>query len=237
MAGGKEKDRFLFFKYIPPRKGEIPFKDKEYDVSGEEAEPVGEMSDFEQGINPDTPIEAEIPAEGEKPEHKGSLTEEENGEPEIDEESGEELIGDEVTEEEVTEEEVTEEEVTEEEPVEEYYEEEISQDQDSVSETEDSTSGEVSGDSEWLPGIPDFPECPEPPEIPEYPEPPGVPEGPCPENAVIHVIQAGDTFWKLSKKYGTTVEAITEANPDADPLNLQIGETICIPGGIPGAKG
>ncbi|PKM46288.1 MAG: hypothetical protein CVV03_05645 [Firmicutes bacterium HGW-Firmicutes-8] len=53
----------------------------------------------------------------------------------------------------------------------------------------------------------------------------------------MHVIQAGDTFWKLAKHYGTTVEAITAANPDVDPLNLQIGETICIPLGIPGAKG
>ncbi|PKM81464.1 MAG: hypothetical protein CVU89_09440 [Firmicutes bacterium HGW-Firmicutes-14] len=53
----------------------------------------------------------------------------------------------------------------------------------------------------------------------------------------MHVVKKGDTFWKLAKKYNTTVEAIVDANPDVDPLNLQIGQTICIPVGIPGAKG
>lgn|GEM_PF-2151557 len=91
-----------------------------------------------------------------------------------------------------------------------------------------------------VPDYPDIPECPEYPDIPECPEPPEEPEepeGPCPENAVMHVVKKGDTFWKLAKKYNTTVEAIVDANPDVDPLNLQIGQTICIPVGIPGAKG
>jgi nucleoid-associated protein YgaU len=94
-----------------------------------------------------------------------------------------------------------------------------------------------------LPECPEEPECPElppfpePPEGPEIPEEPEFPQGPCPENAMHHVIQAGDTFWKLAKVYGTTVESIVAANPDVDPLNLQIGDIICIPVGIPGAKG
>ncbi len=89
------------------------------------------------------------------------------------------------------------------------------------------------------------PECPVeppvegPPEVPECPElPPAPAPSPCPpENSVMHVVQRGDTYWKLAKRYNTTVEAIEAANPGVNPLNLQIGQTICIPLGIPGAKG
>ena len=42
-------------------------------------------------------------------------------------------------------------------------------------------------------------------------------------------IQKGDTFSALAERYGTTVDAIILANPDAQPENLQIGETITIP--------
>ena len=42
-------------------------------------------------------------------------------------------------------------------------------------------------------------------------------------------IQKGDTFYTLAERYGTTVEAITLANPEAQPENLQIGETVTIP--------
>ncbi|MBC7105124.1 MAG: DUF3794 domain-containing protein [Firmicutes bacterium] len=53
---------------------------------------------------------------------------------------------------------------------------------------------------------------------------------PCPPGAVIHhVIQPGDTFFKLARRYGTTVEAIMRANPGVDPMNLQVGQTIRIP--------
>jgi len=88
-----------------------------------------------------------------------------------------------------------------------------------------------------VPECPEMPEVPECPEVPEVPEVPSIPEGPCTGNGVMYVIVAGDTFWKLSQKYNTTVEAIVAANPMVDPLNLGIGETICIPTGIPGAKG
>jgi hypothetical protein len=57
---------------------------------------------------------------------------------------------------------------------------------------------------------------------------------PCPPGTVIdHVVQPGDTFYKLARRYGTTVEAIARANPGVDPMNLQVGQTIRIPCGDP----
>ncbi|MFA5880868.1 MAG: LysM peptidoglycan-binding domain-containing protein [Eubacteriales bacterium] len=162
MAGKKDNQRFLFFKYVPPKKGEQPLVEEEYskttgsETSTEWFGPPGCPDEPECPEVPEGPVEPEYPESPEFPE---------------------------------------------------------------------------------LPECPELPELPECPELPEVPECPEIPEGPCPENATMHVIQAGDTFWKLAKQYGTTVEAITAANPDVDPLNLQIGETICIPLGIPGAKG
>ncbi|MBZ4687842.1 MAG: hypothetical protein PWQ96_1833 [Clostridia bacterium] len=51
----------------------------------------------------------------------------------------------------------------------------------------------------------------------------------CPPSMKYHVVQKGDTFFKLAKKYNTTVEAIQKLNPGVDPKNLQIGQKIRIP--------
>ena len=48
---------------------------------------------------------------------------------------------------------------------------------------------------------------------------------------IEYTVKQGDTFWNLAKHYGTTVNAIQAANPDADPLNLQIGSKLIIPVG------
>ena len=53
----------------------------------------------------------------------------------------------------------------------------------------------------------------------------------CPFGTFPYTIKSGDTFYLLAKRFGTTVEAIQAANPGVDPLNLQIGSVICIPGG------
>lgn len=42
-------------------------------------------------------------------------------------------------------------------------------------------------------------------------------------------IRRGDTFWKLSRDYGTTPEAIAAANPSLDPMRLPIGARLRIP--------
>lgn len=46
---------------------------------------------------------------------------------------------------------------------------------------------------------------------------------------LLHRIQKGDTLYALAERYQTTVEAITLANPGAEPENLQIGASLVIP--------
>jgi len=45
-----------------------------------------------------------------------------------------------------------------------------------------------------------------------------------------HVIKKGDTLYDLSRKYHVKVSALILANPYVNIYNLQIGDTICIPG-------
>ena len=47
-----------------------------------------------------------------------------------------------------------------------------------------------------------------------------------------YIIQPGDTFYKIAQKYYTTVNAIVTANPNVDPINLQVGQEIIVPYGI-----
>ena len=47
--------------------------------------------------------------------------------------------------------------------------------------------------------------------------------------SLLYRVQKGDTFSALAERYGTTLEAITLANSDKNPENLQIGETITVP--------
>lgn len=39
---------------------------------------------------------------------------------------------------------------------------------------------------------------------------------------VIHIIQPGDSFYKLAQKYRTTVPDIMMRNPGVNPYNLQV---------------
>ncbi|MTI70791.1 MAG: LysM peptidoglycan-binding domain-containing protein [Firmicutes bacterium] len=47
-----------------------------------------------------------------------------------------------------------------------------------------------------------------------------------------YIIKPGDTLYNLANKYYTTVKKILIANPNLNPINLQIGEKIIIPYGI-----
>ena len=50
------------------------------------------------------------------------------------------------------------------------------------------------------------------------------------ENQVIfHTIQVGETLYKLSVKYGVSVERICRANPGLSVINFRIGQVIAIP--------
>lgn len=55
----------------------------------------------------------------------------------------------------------------------------------------------------------------------------------CPVGTTAYTIKSGDTFYLLAQRFNTTVEAIQQLNPQADPNNLQIGQIICIPGSGP----
>ena len=41
--------------------------------------------------------------------------------------------------------------------------------------------------------------------------------------------RSGDTLYSLARRYGTTVDALTRANPGIDPNSLRVGQLICIP--------
>lgn len=56
----------------------------------------------------------------------------------------------------------------------------------------------------------------------------------CP-GGTFYVIQPGDTFNALAARFGISPQAIANANPGVDPRNLQVGQTICIPGRGPSA--
>ena len=58
---------------------------------------------------------------------------------------------------------------------------------------------------------------------------PGAPPGACPPGTFAYTVQAGDTFFSLAQRFGTTVDAIMRANPGVDPNRLMIGQRICIP--------
>ncbi|MFP4016655.1 MAG: SPOCS domain-containing protein [Halanaerobiales bacterium] len=62
-------------------------------------------------------------------------------------------------------------------------------------------------------------------------------DGECPPSYVVYVVQAGDTLYKISRRYRTTVDALIQANPDIDSNNLRIGQKICVPSGIISPRG
>lgn len=57
----------------------------------------------------------------------------------------------------------------------------------------------------------------------------------CPIGSFAYVVRAGDTFGAIALRYGTTVGAITAANPGVNANSLQIGQTVCVPRENPNA--
>ncbi|MFD1956238.1 3D domain-containing protein [Paenibacillus thailandensis] len=53
--------------------------------------------------------------------------------------------------------------------------------------------------------------------------------GPAHGAASTYTTKDGDTFWKLAKQYGVTVNKLQEANPGVNPFNLYKGLKITIP--------
>ncbi len=48
-----------------------------------------------------------------------------------------------------------------------------------------------------------------------------------------YTIKKGDTLYSISRQYRVPVSAIINANPFVNVYNLQVGEVICLPVGIP----
>ena len=44
-----------------------------------------------------------------------------------------------------------------------------------------------------------------------------------------HVVKSGDTFWSISKKYGSSVDAVMKANGIDNPKHLKVGVSLTIP--------
>lgn len=53
-------------------------------------------------------------------------------------------------------------------------------------------------------------------------------ERPCP-SGLYWQVEPGDTLYKIALEVGTTVERLMELNPAIDPMNLQIGQILCLP--------
>jgi len=61
----------------------------------------------------------------------------------------------------------------------------------------------------------------------------------CPDRPsfVVYVVQPGDTLFKIAQRFNTTVDAIVEQNDIENPDVIEVGQKLCIPKGIIGAKG
>ena len=58
---------------------------------------------------------------------------------------------------------------------------------------------------------------------------PKVPERPPCINGAYYAIREGDTFYNLAQRYGIPLNLLLEANPEANPYDLKVGQEICIP--------
>lgn len=57
--------------------------------------------------------------------------------------------------------------------------------------------------------------------------PPGVPL----EEGVVHVVEAGETLFRISQKYGVPLDQLAEANQITNPNTLRTGQRLIIPSG------
>lgn len=51
----------------------------------------------------------------------------------------------------------------------------------------------------------------------------------CPEGTSPYVVQKGDTFYSIAKKFNTTTKTLQKLNPNVNPVFLLVGQTICVP--------
>lgn len=65
--------------------------------------------------------------------------------------------------------------------------------------------------------------------MPDDREESGMRQAPTCPGGFLYQIRSGDTLYSLARRYGTTVDALTRANPGIDPNSLRVGQLICIP--------
>ena len=53
--------------------------------------------------------------------------------------------------------------------------------------------------------------------------------------SVVHVVSRGETLYRISKRYGSSVEAIVSANAISDVHNVPVGARLVVPAGGGGA--
>ncbi len=63
---------------------------------------------------------------------------------------------------------------------------------------------------------------------------PRVPERPPCVNGAYYTIREGDSFYNIAQRYGIPLNLLLEANPEANPYDLKVGQEICIPDVPPG---
>jgi murein DD-endopeptidase MepM/ murein hydrolase activator NlpD len=51
-----------------------------------------------------------------------------------------------------------------------------------------------------------------------------------PSQAMVHIVQRGETLFSIAQRYGLTVDAVTHANGVPDPRQIYVGQRLVIPG-------
>lgn len=57
-----------------------------------------------------------------------------------------------------------------------------------------------------------------------------------PLEAMVHIVQQGETLFAIAERYGVSVDAITHANGIPDPRQIYVGQRLVIPGGSTNAS-
>ncbi len=68
------------------------------------------------------------------------------------------------------------------------------------------------------------------PSVPPAPAAPAVAGPTTTTDGVIHVVEPGQTLWRIARAYGVGVEAVQQANHIADPSRIENGQALRIPG-------
>jgi len=63
---------------------------------------------------------------------------------------------------------------------------------------------------------------------------PRVPQRPPCVNGAYYIIREGDSFYNIARTYEIPLNLLLEANPEANPYDLKVGQEICIPNVPPG---